>query len=485
MATKSSQDIQNNIKRLRVILDKQRESLKSLDINDPEFNQLKGAIAKTQSEISKNDVEYNKILKVENATKAREDLRQAQTDLQYAEATGDSQEITKAKEAISKAKTSTEAATIVASEKQTPAASAAALGLSSTQMAPATPAVKKPTAGAGGASGAGSTGGGTKAPVVPAKTKTELESDALAAAADLTLPETLFRNVPSLAALLKKYTDPKLGMTKNEFLKELRDDVWYKQNSAEIKARYIQKFNYDDLVKTGQATGSSDYEKQIATLEANLKKRADVMGSAAASDPAALRRVAENMYITNQGIDDAMTTDFLAAAIKPIGGMIGGKGTLGYSGQALQNYQTLQAAAKANGFQVSDIIPGGQNEQQILAGIATGAIDVNRIAQDARKLAAQGQPQYVRDLLGQGYNLDQVYAPYRQTMANILEIGDPKQIDLNDPTLRTAITDKGDMNLFDFKKALRQDQRWQYTDQARQEVSGTALNVLRDFGFQG
>jgi len=160
------------------------------------------------------------------------------------------------------------------------------------------------------------------------------------------------------------------------------------------------------------------------------------MGSAAASDPAALRRVAENMYITNQGIDDAMTTDFLAAAIKPLGGMLGGKGTLGYSGDALKNYQTLQAAAKANGFKVSDIIPGGTNEQQVLQGIATGAIDVNRIAQDARKLAAQGQPQYVRDLLGQGYNLEQVYAPYRQTMANILEIGDPNQIDLNDPTLR-------------------------------------------------
>jgi hypothetical protein len=276
-------------------------------------------------------------------------------------------------------------------------------------------------------------------------------------------------------------------MTKNQFLKELRDDPWYKQNSAEIKARYIQKYNYQELKAKGQATGASDYEKEIAKIEIALKKRADVMGSAAASelDTDALRRVAENMYITNQGIDDAMTTDFLAAAIKPLGGTIAGKGTLGYSGQALQNYQTLQAAAKANGFSVADIIPGGQNEQQVLQGIATGVIDVNRIAQDARKLAAQGQPQYVRDLLGQGYNLDQVYAPYRQTMANILEIGDPEQIDLNDPTLRMAITDKGDMNLYDFKKALKQDNRWQYTGNAKTEVSNAAINVLRDFGFQG
>jgi hypothetical protein len=51
--------------------------------------------------------------------------------------------------------------------------------------------------------------------------------------------------------------------------------------------------------------------------------------------------------------------------------------------------------------------------------------------------------------------------------------------------LRSAITDKGDMNIYDFKKALRADSRWQYTEQARQDVSTAALQVLRDFGFQG
>jgi hypothetical protein len=70
-------------------------------------------------------------------------------------------------------------------------------------------------------------------------------------------------------------------------------------------------------------------------------------------------------------------------------------------------------------------------------------------------------------------------------MATILDIQDPNEIDLNDPLLRSAITDKGDMNLYDFKKALRQDNRWQYTEQAKQDVSNAAFNVLRDFGFQG
>jgi hypothetical protein len=190
------------------------------------------------------------------------------------------------------------------------------------------------------------------------------------------------------------------------------------------------------------------------------------------------------MYITNVGIDDAMTTDFIAAAIRPIGSAIAGQGTIGYSGQALKDYQAIQSIARANGFSVKDIVPGGQTEQQVLQGIATGSIDPNRLAQDARKLAAQGQPQYVRDLLGQGYNLDQVYAPYRQTMANLLEVNQD-EIDLNDPTLRSAISDKGDMNIYDFKKTLKQDKRWQYTENAKQEVTDMTLKILRDFGFQG
>ena len=317
------------------------------------------------------------------------------------------------------------------------------------------------------------------------KAAAEEKSKGMNDAAALGLAGTLFEHVDSLKILLKQYLDPKIGMTNARFLQELRNDPWYKKNSIEIRARYTQLYNYQDLVASGQADGSTDYEKQIRTLKDQIIKKAREMGSGLASDPAAIQRAAENMYITNTGIDDSFTNNLIAAAIRPMGGTIGGKPTEGYSGKALSDYQTLQGIAKANGFTMADIIPGGSNEQQVIQGIATGTIDVNRIAQDARRLAAQGQPTYVRDLLGQGYNLEQVYAPYRQTMANILEIGDPNQINLNDPTLRMAISDKGDMNLYDFKKALRQDNRWQYTDTAKQEVSGAALSVLRDFGFQG
>ena len=325
----------------------------------------------------------------------------------------------------------------------------------------------------------------TKDKVVPELTDEQQREEALNVAAekDFALPETLFKNVPSLNKILKQYVDE--DWTPEKLRKAIRDDLWYRKNSGEIKNRFVQYYNYRDLQASGQADGSTDYEQKIAGIERALKKRAVEIGSAAANDPTALRQAAENLYITNKDTDTTYIDDFLAASIKPIAGMIGGKVTEGYSGKALENYNTIVEAARDNGFQVSDILPGGANEAQVLQGIASGNIDVNRVVADARKLAAQGQPQYVRDLLSQGYNLKQVFAPYRQTMAAVLDIGDPNQIDLNDPLLRSAITDKGDMNLYDFKKALRQDNRWQYTEQAKADVSTAALNVLRDFGFQG
>jgi len=485
MATKSSKDIQNNIKRLRIILNKQRESLKSLSLNDPEFNQLKKAIAKTESEISKNDVAYKKVFKIENAAKTKDDLSQAQEDLRYAEAGGDPQEITAAKKAISAARISTEAATIAVSGKQASATSAAALGLPASSLTRPSTAVERIAANTAAGKGQipSKTSDLPKDKTTPATDAQQLEEAlGIVEGQDFALPETIFNNVPSLKKILERYVAE--DWTPDKLRKAIRDDVWYRQNSGAIKERYVQLFNYRDLVKTGQAQGTTQYEQDIVKLERAIADKARTMGSGIASDPTALRKAAENMYITNVGIDDAMTTDFIAAAIRPIGSTIGGKPTLGYSGKALLDYQTIQASAKANGFKVSDIIPGGFNEQQVLEGLATGRLDINRIEQDTRKLAAQGQPQYVRDLLGQGYNLDQVYAPYRTTMANILEIN-TDQIDLNDPTLRMAITDKGDMNIYDFKKQLRQDNRWQYTGQAKQEVSDVALRVLQDFGFQG
>ena len=187
--------------------------------------------------------------------------------------------------------------------------------------------------------------------------------------------------------------------------------------------------------------------------------------------------------------DSAVLTERLVRFIRPSAGMIGGIPTLGYSGKALENYQALQAVAKANGLRIEDLLPrdatgAPMTAESTLEQLALGKLDLNRIGQDARKLASLGQSDFVKDLLGQGYDLETIYSPYKNTMASLLEL-DPNTISLSDPALRMGIGKEGDMNLYDFERALRQDNRWQYTQQARGEVADVALRVLRDFGFTG
>ena len=305
------------------------------------------------------------------------------------------------------------------------------------------------------------------------------------AQAEYNLPDIIFSNVKSLGDILKEYVDGKIDI--DLFKQKVANDTWYRQNSTEIKARYLQKFNYQDLVKSGNAKGTTDYEQKIAQITNNLIKQARTLGSAL--DEGQAKLIAEDLYIHNQDADESVITRRLVSGIRPMAGMIAGKITEDYSGLALQNYQGLQQLAKRNGFKLEGILPPNLDgtparAEDTLKRLALGEIDPTRLAQDVRKLAAVGQPQFVRDLLGQGIDLDQIYSPYRRTMANILEL-DEGQIDLNDPTLRMGINDKGDVNLYDYSKALRQDSRWQYTGNARKEVSDSALTVLRNFGFQG
>jgi hypothetical protein len=319
------------------------------------------------------------------------------------------------------------------------------------------------------------------------RTKDQRYADAIADATRLyNMPDIIFKNIPSLGALLQKYVDNKL--TDKQFQMELQNDSWVRQNSAEIKARYVQLFNYQDLIKSGQAKGTTDYEQQITRISRNLQERARQLTGADIPEADA-KLMAQDLYIYNLDGDEAVVTERLARFIRPTAGMVAGKPTEGYGGQALQNYQALQAIAKANGFKLEDILPrdaagNAMTAESTLQAIATNKIDTNRLQQDVRKLAAQGQPEYVRQLLGQGYDLEQIYSPYKNRMASILEVN-PDTIELNDPALRMAIGKNGDMNLYDFERALRKDNRWQYTQNARQEVAGSVMQVLRDFGFAG
>ena len=141
------------------------------------------------------------------------------------------------------------------------------------------------------------------------------------------------------------------------------------------------------------------------------------------------------------------------------------------------NTQDLQSVARSNGVTLSP-----EEIQQYNLDIRNGK-DIKVIKNQIRSIAGLGRPDNIKKLLAEGTDLNTIYSPYKRTMADLLEL-DPESIDLNDTTLQTAITDR-ELPIYEFRKILKKDPRWQYTNNAREEVSNKVLRVLQDFGFQG
>ena len=326
-------------------------------------------------------------------------------------------------------------------------------------------------------------------PNIPPKSQRDLESILRQTEFWYDLPDYIFKTVPKLGELLVKAVNE--GWDDEEFLSQAKLTTWWQQNSAPIRTRIIARAKFNELQSGGQDTSKTEYAMDTATIKRQVQSRARAMG--ANLDENAINQVVARIYDGFLENDTVAIDSFIAPYIGKVSSIVGnglGIQPSGYTGQALQNYQALQAVAKANGLSIKDILPKlsvlpGQNlDDVVLQKLATGELDINRLAQDARMIAAQGTPDYVKGLLQQGYDLEQIYAPYKNVMSQILELN-PDEIELNDATLRAAIGQDREMNIFDFKKALRKDSRWQYTEGAREEVANSVLGVLRDFGFQG
>ena len=280
------------------------------------------------------------------------------------------------------------------------------------------------------------------------------------------------------------------GLTNEQFLNKARLTDWWQSNSGSVRERIIDLNKYKELQGKGLDVSKSDFGMYQTDKMRQVKDRAKKLAGVTLDDATA-QKIVEDIYNGFLDNDPLAIDRLIIPYVSKTTNLYGQGSVTGFGGEALQVQESLAAIAKANGLSIADVLPklggtalGKDAEQNTIQEILSGNIDLNTVLSNARQIAAQGQPEYVRNLLGSGYNLEDIYAPYKQTMANVLEIN-PDQIDLNDNSLRMAINEKGDMNIYDYKKALRQDSRWQYTGQAKDSVATAALGVLRDFGFQG
>jgi len=309
--------------------------------------------------------------------------------------------------------------------------------------------------------------------------------------------DSIFLYDPELKQLLiDAVGDPttsKDDMEDTEFARRLGASDWAIRNATTYAKRDAERRQYTEtldkyneqlkladtqdkkdviLSKIGQLNTTSSYARGLASAKAYIEATAS--GLTGTMTPERLDAFVKRMYDSANDKDPNIINRELAALVsyKPgtqLGGSVGADLT------------KLRATARANGFDLDTTFKDQINTW--LQRLAVGE-PIETFQNTIRSQAKLGLPDKVANLLDQGLDLSNIYAPYKNVMAAVLEVA-PDSINLNDGTLRSAIGPDKEMSLYDFQRTLRKDSRWQYTDNARQEASDSVLKVLKDFGFQG
>jgi hypothetical protein len=340
------------------------------------------------------------------------------------------------------------------------------------------------------------------APKTPTGTKTATGAEDINAI--YALARSKYGNVDSIflyddelkKLLIEAVKDPATSeddMEPDEFIRRVAASDWAIRNATTYAKRDAERRQYTEtldkynqqleladtqqkkdeiLAKIGQLKTTSSYARGLASAKAYIEATAS--GLTGTMSPERLDAFVKRMYDSANDKDPNIINRELAALIsyKPgtqLGGAVGADLTI------------LRATARANGFDLDTTFKDQINNW--MQRLAVGE-SVETFKNTIRSQAKLGLPDKVANLLDQGLDLANIYAPYKNLMAAVLEVA-PDSINLNDGTLRSAIGPEKEMSLYDFQRTLRKDPRWQYTDNARAEASDSVLKVLKDFGFQG
>lgn len=304
----------------------------------------------------------------------------------------------------------------------------------------------------------------TKAPAAPKMTTAQKED----AAANYQWSLTMLNSDPELKALFNQATTDKNGpWSAPRFGAALQNTKWFQTHSNNAR-----------LAQISRTVDPATYKASLATNSAALKAHAASMG-AVLSDSQLAKITSDT---TTLGWSQQQQTDALSSYVKL---QASGANAGQYIGAAGQAAQALMATAHNNGYVLNDT-DLGKWQQSIAAGNST----VDDYQQFMRRQAALTFPSFSDELLA-GTDMKDLANPYINSMSNILEIP-ATNIDLQDPTIRSALAGSDPktgkpqaMAMYQFENSLRQDPRWQYTSNAKQQAASTVLGIGRLMGVAG
>lgn len=140
--------------------------------------------------------------------------------------------------------------------------------------------------------------------------------------------------------------------------------------------------------------------------------------------------------------------------------------------------------SEANGLSLT-----GSSISSYVADIAQGKINLDDVKSSLRDTYMAGSYPAWKDQIGIGQDIADIAAPYKQHMANLLEL-DVNTINLTDETLLKGLQGvdangkPGVVPLYDFDRMIRKDPRWDKTENALKTYTDAGANILQMFGLR-
>ena len=284
----------------------------------------------------------------------------------------------------------------------------------------------------------------------------------------------LIKSVPELEELWREAI--KEGWNGARFKAALMDSDWFQENDG-----------YRRTILALEKTDPQTYQRRLDGAVAKIRDDLAAMGIRITDIPdARLKQMGRNFLLLgfDQGQNENVYQDWLGGNFMKMR-----DNDKGIAGAALTNQDSLTALLLSNGFDPESEAWSGWITNTVNS-IAVGDMQLTDAQSHIREQAATLYPVFA-ERIRQGESVQDIASAYFQLYADTLELN-PSEISLRDPYMIEALqgvdpeTGKPRaMGLWDFQKALRKDDRWQYTKQANAMADGLASDILETFGFVG
>lgn len=270
---------------------------------------------------------------------------------------------------------------------------------------------------------------------------------------------SVLQGIPELWNLFNQAV--KGNWSPDEFGARVKATTWYQTHSDQYRQMYV--LEKSDPSKWARIQTEMFSKVHDLASSMGVKYDADLFGK-----------------VTRQALYNGWSDAQIRNAL---GGMLDFASGSHFGGDAGQAEATLRAYAYNMGVKLGD-----STLKTWLQQMAKGDKTIEDFQAYMQTVAEQTFPAFAQQIKS-GVTVRQLADPYIQSMASILEVN-ANQLDLNDPTIRKALTDvgsdgtnKGGVPLWQFEYQLRQDPRWLKTNNARESINSVAHSILKDWGF--